>query len=145
MHDAKLAPGCRSHARGGKTCAQRLELRHGLEQMAEIGRRDGRDDRAAMRAQCHEPRDGQVLQRLAHRRPGHAEGIRQLLLVELGARQIDAVDDRIGEPGLQIGGPRPGAPARYRRHPASLRSRAMNSALFSRCHKLSRRAPRCAV
>src|SRR5690606_27728039 len=74
-----------------------FEHAHHLEHVECARARDGRDGRAAVRQQLHEAFGCEHLDRLAQRRAGYAEALREQALVQPVARLELALDDELSQ------------------------------------------------
>src|SRR5437763_1065982 len=89
------------HPPRGQSGAHRLELAHDLEHLEQALRRHVGDDRAAARSDRDDAHRRELDQRLAQRRPGDTELLRELSLVEPHSRRKgsgrDLVLDRLAQ------------------------------------------------
>ena len=84
--DLELRALVSRHLDGGEPGASGLDLAHGLEQLDQPGRMDGRYHRTAMRAQLDQLHGGKLLQRLTDRRAGDGKALCYRHLVQALAR-----------------------------------------------------------
>jgi hypothetical protein len=99
------APLCLAHTKRGVVRTAGLELGHRLEQMGQVVRRDRPDHGATVRTHLDQTGHGELAKRLANRRSGGSESIRQALLVQARARQEATPHDGIRDLDLRRIGP----------------------------------------
>ena len=85
--------------RAGDQAGLLLQHADDLEHVAHLAGAELLDHRAACRDQLDQPLGGQILDRLAQRRAGHAQLLADLALVQAGAGRQGALDDHVAQPG----------------------------------------------